>query len=60
MTSAISCPLWSSVYECQRVDAFLQADGLYHVYTSEDVALYTRAKPHSSLFIILIEHNVII
>ena len=20
MTSAISCPLWSSVYECQRVD----------------------------------------
>ena len=22
MTSAISCPLWSSVYECQRVGAF--------------------------------------
>ena len=20
MTSAISCPLWSSVYECQRVE----------------------------------------
>ena len=25
MTSAISCPLWSSVYECQRVEcAFTQ------------------------------------
>ena len=21
MTSAISCPLWSSVYECQRVES---------------------------------------
>ena len=21
MTSAISCPLWSSVYECQRIDS---------------------------------------
>ena len=26
MTSAISCPLWSSVYECQRVEcAFTSA-----------------------------------
>ena len=23
MTSAISCPLWSSVYECQRVECVL-------------------------------------
>ena len=23
MTSAISCPLWSSVYECQRVECLL-------------------------------------
>ena len=23
MTSAISCPLWSSVYECQRVECAL-------------------------------------
>ena len=22
MTSAISCPLWSSVYECQRLDNY--------------------------------------
>ena len=25
MTSAISCPLWSSVYECQRVAAIVQS-----------------------------------
>ena len=23
MTSAISCPLWSSVYECQRVELMM-------------------------------------
>ena len=25
MTSAISCPLWSSVYECQRVECALSS-----------------------------------
>ena len=29
MTSAISCPLWSSVYECQRVEcAFTSPVGI--------------------------------
>ena len=27
MTSAISCPLWSSVYECQRVECAFTSDG---------------------------------
>ena len=30
--------------------AFPQADGLYRVYTPEDVELYSRDKPHCSLF----------
>ena len=37
MTSAISCPLWSSVYECQRVEcAFTSPErtecGMFVVY----------------------------
>ena len=27
MTSAISCPLWSSVYECQRVECAFTSPG---------------------------------
>ena len=27
MTSAISCPLWSSVYECQRVGVCVHISG---------------------------------
>ena len=27
MTSAISCPLWSSVYECQRVECAFKSPG---------------------------------
>ena len=26
MTSAISCPLWSSVYECERVEYYVVAN----------------------------------
>ena len=36
-------------------DAFPQADGLYRVYTPEDVELYSRHKPHRSLFQILLD-----
>ena len=36
-------------------DAFPQADGLYCVYTPEDVELYSRNKPYRSLFQILLD-----
>ena len=36
-------------------DAFPQADDLYRVYTPEDVELYSRDKPHRSLFQILLD-----
>ena len=33
MTSAISCPLWSSVYECQRVGCALASEcGMFVMY----------------------------
>ena len=36
MTSAISCPLWSSVYECERVGCtfHISGEGLSVVYLS--------------------------
>ena len=38
MTSAISCPLWSSVYECQRVECVFTSPvrtewGMFVMYT---------------------------
>ena len=38
MTSAISCPLWSSVYECQRVECAFTS----HVNTECGDVLYDR------------------
>ena len=45
MTSAISCPLWSSVYECQRVECTIFNNGRYttniptdpHTITTPDI-----------------------
>ena len=44
MTSAISCPLWSSVYECQRVEC-----GLTSPVRTECGMLYVRV----SCFVVL-------
>ena len=33
MTSDISCPLWSSVYECQRVECVFRTEcGMFVMY----------------------------
>ena len=32
MTSAISCPLWSSVYECQRAECVRTECGMFVMY----------------------------
>ena len=45
MTSAISCPLWSSVYECQRVECAFTSlvrteCGMYVMYCLEEVYKY--------------------
>ena len=45
MTSAISCPLWSSVYECQRVEVCVHISGEELVWYVRDVlyaVLYVR------------------
>ena len=39
MTSAISCHLWSSVYECQRVECAFTSPvrtWIYHVWSSKE------------------------
>ena len=45
MTSAISCPLWSSVYECQRVECAFTSPVRIEVWYVRDVlyaVLYVR------------------
>ena len=47
MTSAISCPLWSSVYKCQRVECAFTSPvrtgcGMFVMYSMQYSLLYVR------------------
>ena len=56
MTSAISCPLWSSVYECQRVEC-AGALGWCYVWVRCASGFSVLSSSHTCINVFSSEHN---